>query len=419
MRAGVRRWVAENRKEIARHGERGRWVRVVSERSTGLYRVQWKVPGQKMKTQSFREKATAKSFADGLAEQLRKGPIVRPLNLTMQQMWDRYVTAEFPHLRTNTKRIYTDNYRTWCLFFGWEFVAEHTTPEMADDLRTELIAKGLAINTVRKVIYDVKRVFAWAEARELIQRNRLRLYKFKVAKEDRPTPPPEYRADELAGILAQLDPANASQWRPWVALTLCGNQGARQHAVLHLEPKDCTERLITWQAEWDKNGVQWTQPMRPQSWLAVQVALAWREKLGYTGRWLIIPGRNSRWDSHPDATYTKDALWSALKDAESRAGIPRLERRGAHGFRRLLAGDVAALTGDPLMALRAIGDKDVRMAERYIQNRPDQVRDAFERLDRKAGEETPNALPKRHEGTKTGVTDHSATPATPNPEGLD
>jgi integrase len=377
MRAGVRRWVAENRKEIARHGERGRWVRVVSERSTGLYRVQWKVPGQKMKTQSFREKATAKSFADGLAEQLRKGPIVRPLNLTMQQMWDRYVTAEFPHLRTNTKRIYTDNYRTWCLFFGWEFVAEHTTPEMADDLRTELIAKGLAINTVRKVIYDVKRVFAWAEARELIQRNRLRLYRFRIAKEDRPVPPAEYRGEEFEAILRQLDPKKASQWRAWCILTICGLQGARQNAVLHLRPEDVSGGTIHWAAKWDKLGKDWSQPVRQRTERAVAIALQWRETTGYTGPWLFFPASSK----NRSATYSKQSLWSALNRAEKAAGIAKQARRGAHGFRRMLAGDVAAVTGDAFLGLRSIGDTDPRMATRYVQDRDDRMSAAFTKLD--------------------------------------
>ena len=48
---------------------------------------------------------------------------------------------------------------------------------------------------------------------------------------------------------------------------------------------------------------------------------------------------------------------------------------------RLLAGDINELTGDPALAMMAIGD-DIKQASRYIQKRDDRVREAFDQLDK-------------------------------------
>lgn len=376
----------KNRKEIARHGERGRWVKVFTDAKAKLVRVQWKVAGSKMQTKSYDgpdAKARAKAFAKGVADKLQMGVVPRAQQLTMQQMWDAFVEAEFPHLRPNTQRIYTESYRTWCVRFGWGFVAELTTPGMAADMRKDLTALEWEVNSIKKVIYDVKHVFSWAESLELIQKNKLRLYRFKVGKDNKPVPPAEYRGDDFVKILAALDPSSAKEWRPFVALTLCGVQGARQWAVLHLTWEDVTRTEITWRAKWDKMGNEWTQPLRPQAAAALLLAGAWRDKKGYTGPWVIPPGSKKNAAGEP---YTAQSLWSALQKAEKRAGIPKAKGRGAHGLRRMLAGDISAITKDPLMGLRSIGDTDVRMLERYVQNRPDEMRAAFDKLDSKETE---------------------------------
>ena len=44
----------------------------------------------------------------------------------------------------------------------------------------------------------------------------------------------------------------------------------------------------------------------------------------------------------------------------------------------MLAGDVLEATGDPLLALQAIGDADARQAQRYLKKRDDRTRKAFD-----------------------------------------
>jgi len=45
-----------------------------------------------------------------------------------------------------------------------------------------------------------------------------------------------------------------------------------------------------------------------------------------------------------------------------------------HGFRRVVAGDVARSTGNLKLAMEYIGDTDIRRAREYIQVRPDRRR---------------------------------------------
>ena len=79
-------------------------------------------------------------------------------------------------------------------------------------------------------------------------------------------------------------------------------------------------------------------------------------------------------------TYTVQSFWWALRAAEARASVPHKDRRGAHGLRRKLAGDLAAVASDG-DAMRAIGDRDPRMAERYIKTRGGRVAETLNRLD--------------------------------------
>lgn len=373
------------RRQLARYGHRGGpWVRVFLETGHELVRVQWlAVKGGKLETESRpntpENQAELTAWASGLWKRLSVGTTTTAPKLTLRDLWEKYSVAEFPHLRPRSRTLYHENYRRWAIMFGWDFIAERTTPEMADDFRAALTKQGLAITTIKKSIDDVKRVFAWAEARELLDRNRLRLYRFKIAKESRPLPPAEYRGHEFEKIRAQLNPKDGRQWRAWVALTLCGMQGIRQTAVLHLTPEDVdlAGATVHWQSRWDKLGRDWTQPLRTGSLEAIRVALEWRATLGYTGPWLIPPGSTK----NRSGPYSIQSLWSVLQRAEKLAGVVKVKRRGGHGLRRLLAGDVTEATGNPMLGLQAIGDTDPRMAARYIQRRDDKLTEAFATLD--------------------------------------
>lgn len=363
-------------KEIGRYGPSRGAVRVTVEGD--MVRVRWRVDGQR-KLKSYpntpENRANAKAFAKGVAEAREKPAQKAPL--TLRTMWERYADAEFPHLRDNSRRLYAEYYRRWENAWGLNFPVESTTLEMAHEFRRNLARLNLATSTIRQTIRTVQMVYAWAERNELITRNKMRLYRFKVAKDERRESPAEYRDDDFAKMLAALDRKSATQWRPFVVLAICGAQGVRQHAALHLQWDDIGPETVTWRKQWDKLGREWSQPTRHLTRVAIDVAEYWRERNGYNGPW-VVPSGSSK---NKGETYSAQSLWTALCEAEKRAGIPHLKGRGAHGLRRMLAGNVAEITGDAVLAMKSIGDSDVRMAGRYLKNRDERMDAVFAQLD--------------------------------------
>lgn len=363
------------RKTLGTYGPRGRSVRVFVEGD--LVRVQWREAGL-LKTKSWANtagnRADAKAWARGFADAREAAPALTAQRLTLRGLWDAYQLAEFAHLRDNTRRLYTDGWRKWEQAWGPDFPADDVTPQMLDQFRAALEGAGLAVNTVRMAIRAVKMVHAFGDQRNLI-RNRLAPWRFKLAKEKRPVPPPEFRAGDFQRILAALDPAKPGQWRAYVALALCGYQGARQHAVLHLrwDDVDVAGGVITWRAAWDKVGREWSQPLRAGTRAALAVAARWT-----TGSRWVIPAPRA------DEPYSKQSLWWMLDQTCRRLGIVRARGQGAHSLRRMLAGDLNALTGNVALALQSIGDTSLQMASRYVQPRDDRIVEAFLTLDRNA-----------------------------------
>lgn len=362
-------------KTIAVEGASRARIRVYQEGD--LIRVRWRENGKRMTRSwpaSAANKATAKAFAKGIAEGRETERVVDPLSL--RQLWERYAAAEFPALREKSKKLYREYWMRWETMWGRDFVAERTTLDMANQFRAALARQGKAVSTIRHSIETVKMVYKWGERHELLERNRIALYEFKVGKEQRKAPPAEYTDEEYERLIAKLDPKKATEWRAWVALTICREQGVRQNSVLHLQWDDMNNGTVIWRAEWDKMGKKWSQPVRERTLVAFEVAAHWREKAVYFGPWVLFSGSSK----NKSACYTIGALYLALRGAEKRAGIKHLPQRGAHGLRRLLAGDINAATGDPALAMMAIGD-DIKQAHRYIQKRDDRMAEAFAKLD--------------------------------------
>ena len=83
----------------------------------------------------------------------------------------------------------------------------------------------------------------------------------------------------------------------------------------------------------------------------------------------------------PAKVYTIQTLWWNLRAAETRANIEHQPRRAGHGLRKLLAGEVNAATGDAMLAMLAIGDRDMKQALRYLKKRDRRMQSAFDELD--------------------------------------
>lgn len=366
--------------------------------------VQWYAHGAR-RVESFPDtqacRLEAKAFAQGVAETLGKGPRpATPERLTLRHIWERYHTAEFPHLRAKTQRNYTAHWRKWELFLGKDFVAEDARLEHLEQLRADLTKQGFAIGQIHKIVTDVKMVHAWAQRRELLVGNRLSLYRFKVAKDARPVSPGEYADAEREALIATLDPQRAEHWRPWVAMMIANSQGARMNAILHLQRDDFDLETgeVVWRARWDKNGREHAQPLTYGAYSALLTAAWWRRRDGYAGPWVLYSS-HARKQAFADerAVYHPTSLERALVEAEKRAGVVHQPYRGMHAFRRGIAGDILEATGDYRLALEWIDDTDLRMARTYLKRRNTRLDLAAAAID------DPKSSPNRQELVGAGA----------------
>jgi integrase len=360
------------RADLYREGPRGDVVRVyeTTHRGAKVYRCEFRTHGKRSASQfphTRAGKAEAMAFAAGVRE-VKDRPEAPAAPLTVEQVFQRFAAEEFAHLRPNTVRIYRENWARWQNFVGPHLPAQDMTRESMVQFRAHLEGRGLAVNTIQRCLVTVRRVYRYAEDARLIPPSTVLRYVFKVGKDKRPTSPAEFSPADATKILAAL-----TGWRPKLAMTLVRYTGSRQHAVLHLDWRDVdfAGRTLTWRAAWDKLGREETSPMHHHVYDALWAR--WEAAGRPTAGW-VIPGPSG-------APYTIQSLWSALKVAEVSAEVPHLVGRGGHGLRRLLAGDVAQVTGNPKMALDAIRDRDPKMLERYVQRRDEPMREALAKID--------------------------------------
>lgn len=378
-------------------GRRGRpgYVRVFVEGE--LVRVLWTEAG-KRRMESWpatgRGKADAKAFAEGTHERLTRAPAspdAPPAPLTLRELWDRYTAAEFDHLRPRSAALYRDAWRKWETFAGRNTPAHLVTPERLDEFKASMRALGIVPGQVRRVLALVKRVYRWAIVERRLLAPSLVIvseYRYRVSRDERPAEIAEYTAEEAAAILAALSPRKGTEWRAWALTALIRYTGRRQNAALRLTwaDVDLEAGVIRWPAATDKQGEAWESPLpepaRDALWVAYGYALAAK----YDGPFVFFASRaHARAAGKP---WGYSAYHAALHKAEARAKVERKPLRAAHGFRRGVANDVLAITGNPKTAAAFIGDQSLAVVERhYLRARAADMRDAAEKL----GEGTANA----------------------------
>jgi integrase len=402
------------RRTLAVFGPSNNRVRVYIETGGRYVRVQWFSDEAKHKkgwpnTPEGRAQAEAWAAEFAEARTLRGTSRAAP-RVTTRQLWQHFWESESSHLRQKTRDNYIDHWARWELFVGREFIAEDAKLAHLAAFRAHLEREDYALSQIRKGVGVVKMVYAWGLRHELLITNRLHLYRFKVAKEDRYDSPDEYTAQERARLIAALSPQKSGEWRPSVAVMIAASLGPRMNAILHLQldDADLEKSLVWWRARWDKNGREWSQDLTYEAYSALLTALWWRERDGYTGPWILYSNRQGkqRLGDDPNAVYHPTSLERALTLAEKRAGVKHKPYRGMHGFRRGVAGDVLALTGDVTLALHFIGDVDVSMARQYIKRRDERLAGVVAMLDRRTLE-SPQTVPKP-KSEPTAFSDHDA-----------
>jgi integrase len=355
-----------------------------------LIRVQWRELDGSAKTESFPDTrkgiAEAKAFADGVHERLtaKAAPVATFAPLTLRQVWEKYVAAHETAWRPKTLQSAADRWRVTELVLGRHTLATAVTPEVLDDLKNQLLKAKTkrrverSSNQVRSMIDLVTAVFRWAEIRRLLPPSLVPSYRAKLSKEHRRqvVTMHEFRADDRAKVLAALDPRDAHQWRAWALTTLFAYCGPRQTAARHLEWVDVsfTDGLLRWRPETDKMGAERVQPMPEPVREALWVCYGWALAMGYAGRFVFFAVKRGH-RTGDEKPYTYQAYVGQLHDAERRAGLEPIAYRGAHGFRRGIAGDVHAATGSEKTAADWIGDKSVKIVrDHYLLGRVDELR---------------------------------------------
>ena len=394
------------RKRVATFGKRGQLVRVMelNDQKGRRFVVQWG-PSTAREQRSFpgkQGKAEALAFAEAFAAEVGKPKVVDTTPITTRELWQAYTVATFPQLRPRTKALYKEFWTRWEQWYGADKPAGDMTFDDCADFRAELERVGLAAATIQKTIVCVRGVYNYAERTEKIAKNRWHAFRFRIAKEKRTKPRAEYREHEFLTIWQQFDPRRAWHWRPYVAIGLLGTYGMRQNALLHLRWEHITDEAITLAPEWDKQGETHTLPMNDTARQLLAVAKHWREQEGYDGPWVFFTARPTR----NSETYTIQSLWSALKEAEKKAGVAPIKFRAGHGFRRGLVGDLLQDGASIELALQAIGDKDLRMHKHYAIKRDERVNES---LNKRARKLQPAAL-------ATEVTTKGATNLQPAPK---
>ena len=159
-----------------------------------------------------------------------------------------------------------------------------------------------------------------------------------------------------------------------MAIGLLGIYGNRQNEILQLQWSWIDGDQVNIPASVVKTGEDRVLALFPLTRGILDVAKRWRETLGYQGKYILFTGQpaGGRHQSKR-GHYSIQTLTNQLHRAGERAGVPYIKGRAGHGLRRGLVGDLADESGDVMLALQAIGDRDVRMASRYRVRRNDKV----------------------------------------------
>ena len=141
--------------------------------------------------------------------------------------------------------------------------------------------------------------------------------------------------------------------------------------------------MITWPAQFQKQGKSLVRPMTWPVYSALLTARWWRVRDQYTGDWVFYTPRvRLRALDRPTSYQT---IHSALLQAEHRAGLPHQPYRSLHGGRRHVVSEVIELTGDRMLGLEYVGDVDPKALKSYDRRVPARIAKAAAALDAREG----------------------------------
>lgn len=403
------------RKTLVQLGAKGApdRVRVLEDVTADEVVVQYKdgrgVSRKRIFPRSRQGKKDASEWGKAYHAERSRGHRARP-ETTHAQLWKAYTESPaYQSRRMRTKGNYTERWRKWMHFRGERTMVDETGLIHVDQYYAAAKAGGMAPNQIRGIINVARIVYNWGQSRKLVSNNELALYRWHTAEGEEPSEPAEYTEEEFLAILEELSPQSHRDWRAHVALMLAGHQGQRANTVLHLRWQDVNpagDDQFLWPSEYQKNRLDFAQPMTWDAVAALETAKYWRARCNYEGPWVLFAGggnkpigskvhgnarhgRKLRTEAQ-DTAYTYQAAWIKLVAAEQRAGVEHKPRRAFHGFRKMVAGNVTDRTGDDRLGMQYIGDRDMKQAKKYLKRRNSRMERAALSVETKAPERATN-----------------------------
>jgi integrase len=379
---------------LGSHGDRVKAVEDRSEhRVVVYYRDAAGVAHRRWYPLTATGRAEAKQFVQGWHETRKKlaaataAPTLAP-EVTTEDLWAQFSGSEMSHLRGATILNYRYHWRRWQAFIGRETLAARVTHADLGRFRTDAAKAGFASNQVRQTLQIVRGIYRWAVGARLFVEGGVLAFRWKKGKDEAGAiEPAEYSTAEYEQLLAAFDREDPGQWRAWVFLMLAGHHGQRAQAVRHLRWRDIDEEagVIRWPALYQKQGVELVQPILWETLSALTTARQWRARAAtYRVRahhkskhagpdalaaadWVIFGTRNKT------EALAYSALHYHLRQGEARAGVPHLDYRAAHGFRRMVVGEIGERSGEPMLGLEYVGDTDPKMLKKYDKRRQGRI----------------------------------------------
>ena len=381
------------RKTLAVHGTKGDVdrVRVLLDEARGRVVVQYRdsrgAPRKRFFGTDKRGKKEATEWARAFYDERRARTYVK-VETTHAELWKAY--SESPafveSLRAKTRIAYEQRFKRWMTFRGAHTKVDDTTLLHVDRFYAEAKKAGMALNQIRQVINVARVVYNWGQGRKLVRNNELALYRWKTPKDAPKIEPAEYSSAEYEKLLPVFDPRRGDQWRAWVALMLLGHHGMRINAVRNLRWQDIDyeKGVIVWPAKYQKQGADVTQPITWATHSALLVARTWAETELQQHAAAQVRGADGRFahdasqdgppietpfvlfaQRKPTEAYSYSSFHYSLQRAERLAKIEHKAYRGAHGFRKMVVGNVIEATGDRMLGFEFVGDSDPKMLKHY------------------------------------------------------
>lgn len=399
--------MSPQRKTLASYGKHGDRVRVLVDKKRDRVEVKYRdpdgIPRKKVFASNPEGRAEAiawgQSYHSERARILeeRKSP-ARRAPITHRELWAAYTAspAFTEDLREKSRINYVGRWKKWEAFITPDALVDNTTLHDVDRFRTACDQAGIVINSVRGILNIVRTVYNWGQSRDLVITNKLALYRWKSPKDAVVLEPGEFTTPQYEGMLRTLDPMKRKEWRAWVCLMLLGHTGQRWNAVSHLQVTDfdfAADEII-WNPQYQKQGKALRRPISWAVYSAYLVAMHWREieltervgarirgKRGFEHDasvkdlrietpWLLFATGDKT------KSYTYQAFHHHLLKAEKAVGIVHEKYRAGHGLRRMVVGNIGEETGDRMLGLEYVGDKDPKMLKSYDKREGERMRRA-------------------------------------------